>query len=503
MARDVLEIRHLDKSYPGVHALQDFSLEIEEGEIHCLLGQNGAGKSTLVKMLSGIELPDSGEIYLNGEKLELKNPIDAQNMGIFTIHQELSLIPELSIAENIFIDKLPKNRFHVIDWKMIDAKAMELLEWLGFKMDVKTQVKNLSMAQKASIELAKALHHDAKVILLDEPTAALPAPEVKKFFQILQNMSSKGISFIFISHRLDEALALCKKATVLRDGKRVGTFDIEGKDEKFLVKAMIGQDLKSSIINSVLEGKAVQLGNGGTDEVVLSAKGLSNGVHVDDISFDLHKGEILGITGLVGSGQNDLALMLFDGKTLDKGEVSIFGKKVSIKRPKDAIKHSLGLLPEERKSQGLVLGMSVMHNSSLASLRLLSKGSLINRVLEGKSVLNLAQKVHLKGADNLSQPVRSLSGGNQQKVVLTKWLLSKCKILIFSEPTRGIDMGAKEEIYGLIKNFIDDGGSVIIITSEISEAIMCDRVLVMNHGRIAGEVLHKDIKTEDSILNLF
>lgn len=503
MGNIVLDIQHLDKMYPGVHALADFSMTLEEGEIHCLLGQNGAGKSTLVKMLSGIVIPDSGEMFLDGEKLELKNPVDAQHQGIFTIHQELSLIPELSVAENIYIDSLPKNKFGFIDWKEMEKKSKEILLWLGFDMDVTIPVKRLSMAQKASIELAKALHHDARVILLDEPTAALPAVEVKKFFSIVKNLASKGIAFIFISHRLDEAIELCKKATVLRDGKKVGTFDIEGKDEKYLVKAMIGQDLSSSIINKVLEGNAVQLGTGGTEEVVLSARNLSNGKFVNDINFDLHKQEILGITGLVGSGQNDLALMLFDGKSLVKGDVSIFGKPVKIKHPKDAIKQSLGLLPEERKTQGLVLGMSILHNSSLASLNLLSKGSIMNHTEEKTNVENISKKVRLARSGNLNNAVKSLSGGNQQKVVLSKWLMSKCKILIFAEPTRGIDMGAKEEIYGLIRAFVDEGGSVIMITSEISEAIMCDRVLVMSHGTLNGEIRNEDIENEDSILNLY
>ena len=503
MKKVLLDIRHLDKAYPGVHALSDFSLALEEGEIHCLLGQNGAGKSTLVKMLSGIEIPDSGEIYLDGKKLDMKNPIDAQNQGIFTIHQELSLIPELSIAENIFIDSLPNNKFGFIDWKEMRKRARGILEWLGFDMDVMLPIKKLSMAQKAGIELGKALHHEAKVILLDEPTAALPAPEVRKFFSIVKNLSSKGISFIFISHRLDEAIELCKKATILRDGKEIGTFDLEGKDEKFLVKAMIGRDLSSSIINKVLEGTAVQLGNGGTDEVVLSARNLSNGKFVNNCSFDLHKQEILGITGLVGSGQNDLALMLFDGRTLESGDIYILGNKVKIRHPKDAIRHSLGLIPEERKTQGLVLGMSILHNSSLASLNLFSNGSIMRMGDEKSHVFSMADKVRLKGKENLNGAVRALSGGNQQKVVLTKWLLSKCRILIFAEPTRGIDMGAKEEIYGLIRQFVNDGGSVIMITSEISEAIMCDKVLVMSRGTIKGEILHKDIENTDSILNLY
>ncbi len=499
----LLELCKLDKSYPGVHALDNFSLSLNKGEIHGLLGQNGAGKSTLVKLLSGVERPDSGEIILEGKHLSYHGPQGAQKAGIFTIFQELSLIPALSVAENIFIESLPKNKLGMVDWKEMNKKAYEIMTWLGFPLDVKLPVKSLSMAQKQCIELCKALRHEAKIILLDEPTAALPKPEVERFFEILRNLSAKGITFIFISHRLDEVLALCKKATILRDGKKIETFELEGLEEKFLVKAMIGQNLQTSIMNSALEGTAVRLGNGGTSEVVLSAKNLGNGAYVKDISFDLHKGEILGITGLVGSGQNELALMLFDGAPLKEGSLTLDNKHVRIKTPEQAVDYGIGLLPEERKTQGLVLPLSITHNMSLASLGKFSRFSVMNKVKETQTIDAIAKNVKLKCSGNYHQAVGALSGGNQQKVVFAKWLVSNCKILIFAEPTRGVDVGAKEEIYQLIRRYAEDGNSVILITSEISEAIMCDRILIMHQGRIRGRISHDEIKSEDEILNFY
>ncbi|QQO09087.1 sugar ABC transporter ATP-binding protein [Breznakiella homolactica] len=503
-SQPLLKLRNLNKTYPGVHALADFSLDLHKGEIHGLLGQNGAGKSTLVKMISGVEIPDSGEIIIDGVKASIHNPRDSQKAGIFTIFQELSLIPALSVAENIFLESLPRNKMGIISWKTMNKRAREIMSWLGFSLDVTVPISSLSMAQKQCVELGKALHHKAKIVLLDEPTAALPKPDVEKFFSVLKTLSAEqDITFIFISHRLDEMLQLCGKATVLRDGKKIDTYPLQGVDEKFLVKAMIGQDLQTSLMESTLEGKAVRLGKGGTDEVVLSAENIGNGANISNINFELHKGEILGITGLVGSGQNELALMLFDGKALKEGRVCIHNQEVKIKSPQDAVRYGLGLLPEERKLQGLVLPLSITHNMSLASLKAFSRASVMNRVKEAKVVGNMARQVKLKCSNNYLQPVAALSGGNQQKVVFAKWLVSNCNILIFAEPTRGVDVGAKEEIYQLIRQYAEAGNSVILITSEISEAIMCDEVLIMHQGVIKGKISHDDIESEDSILNLF
>lgn len=502
-SKPLLELSNLNKSYPGVHALADFSLILNKGELHGLLGQNGAGKSTLIKLISGVEQPDSGAIILEGEKVKINSPESAQKAGVFTIFQELSLIPELSVAENIFVESFPKNKLGVINWNEMNRKASEIMSWLGFTLDVKLPIKSLSVAQKQCVELGKALHKNAKIILLDEPTAALPNHEVERFFEILRNLSDQGISFIFISHRLDEVLGLCEKATILRDGKKIDTMALEGLEENVLVKAMIGYDLQTSIMKSALEGKAVRLGSGGTSEVVMSAKNLGDGKSVEGISFDLHKGEILGITGLVGSGQNELALMLFDGACLKEGSLTINDKPARIKSPRQAVNFGLGLLPEERKTQGLVLQQSIKNNISIANLKRFSKFWVMNGVLETKVVTSMAKKVKLKCSDNYTQPVQALSGGNQQKVVFSKWLVSNCKILIFSEPTRGIDVGAKEDVYQLIKQYAEDGNSVIIITSEISEAIMCDNVLIMHQGKTKGTISHADIKSEDDILKFY
>ena len=500
---EVIVMQGLCKAYPGVQALDCIDLNFKRGEIHALLGQNGAGKSTLVRMLSGAEQPDAGTMEVNGVVRSFKTPQEAQKAGIFTIFQELSLVPELSVAENIFISDLPKNRFHMVDWKSLKYEAAKSMEWLGFSIDVDCPVSKLSVAQKQGIELAKALHHKAGIVLLDEPSAALPQPDVKRLFEVLNTLKRNGLGIVYISHRLEEVQELCDVATVLRDGKKVGTYKVSETPSNALVRAMVGRNVKSSLIGEVLTGEGKpRLGTGRTGEVVMSINGFDDGQSLHDVSFELRKGEVLGITGLLGNGQSELAACMFGRRPLKKGWLSVAGKPILLKGPRSVISCGIGLLPEERKTQGLVLPMSIESNITLASHRDFSHGSVIDRKLEQRAVENMISVLRIS-ATSSKQPVGTLSGGNQQKVVLAKWLVSKCQILIFSEPTRGIDVGAKEEIYQLIKQFTADGGSVVIISSEIPEASMCDRVMVMSDGSFSGSLDFDQIDTHnDALLHL-
>ncbi len=505
-AEVVLQVQGLSKAYPGVKALDNCDLQVRRGEIHALLGQNGAGKSTLIKLISGAEQADSGAILLNGQRVALRTPHEAQRAGIFTIFQELSLVPGLSVAENIFISDMPTNRFGKVCWRRVRDEAAQAVEWLGHLVDVDSPVHTLSVAQKQGVELAKALRRNAKVVLLDEPSATLPQPDVERLFEVLRVLRSRGLALIYISHRLEEVQQLCDTATVLRNGERIGTYRVAGTSATDLVRAMIGRDLKSTRVGETIGSqRKPRLGSGGGDAVVLSVRGLDDGSAVRDVSFDLRKGQILGITGLVGNGQSELAACIFGARERVKGTIAVEGRQVDIRSPADAIRAGIGFLPDERKTQGLVLPMSVVSNITMASHRAFSRLSVIDRKLEGRVTRGMIDALSIKvGGAGPEQPVETLSGGNQQKVVLAKWLASKCKILIFSEPTRGVDIGAKEEIYDLIKVFAANGGSVVIVSSELQEAQMCDRVLVMSRARLVGDLDYAEIDPHgEEILKLY
>jgi len=502
----VLEVRGLSKAYPGVKALDCCNLEVHQGEIHALLGQNGAGKSTLIKLLSGAEQPDSGAVLLNGHEVVLRTPQDAQRAGIFTIFQELSLVPGLSVAENIFVSDMPVNRFGKVRWRQLRDEAVHAMDWVGFPVDVDSPVQTLSVAQKQGVELAKALHRNAKVVLLDEPSATLPQADVARLFEVLRVLQTRGLALIYISHRLEEVQELCGVATVLRNGSKVGTYSIADTNPTDLIRAMIGRDLKSSLVGETTGSeRKPRLGSGGDGTIVLSVRGVDDGSIVHDVSFDLHRGEILGISGLVGNGQSELAACIFGARGRVAGEIAVDGKPVRVRTPAEAIRAGIGLLPDERKTQGLVLPMSVQSNITMANHAAFSRLTVIDRRQERRVTKEMIDSLSIRVSTyGDEQPVGTLSGGNQQKVVLAKWLVSKCKILLFSEPTRGVDIGAKEEIYELIKVFVLNGGSVIVISSELPEALMCDRVLVMSRGRLVGDLSYNDIDPYgEAILKLY
>ncbi|BCW38347.1 ribose ABC transporter [Arthrobacter sp. StoSoilA2] len=488
-----LELEGITKSYPGVKALKGVSFSVGRGSIHALAGQNGAGKSTLVKILSGAESPDSGSIRLGGELQRFRDPMDAQQAGIHTIYQELSLVPSLSVAENIFLGQLPLRGGAAVDWQRMQAQARAALDRVGFDLDVRRPVASYSTAEQQAVELAKALHKDARVLLLDEPTSTLPMPDVERLFTVLRSLSEQGVTLLYISHRMDELFSLCDAVTVLRDG--VNAADLKTADSKpaDVVTAMVGKSLEGSIAEAALRGeRSPSLGAGPRESVILSARDLSEEGYVDKVSFELHEGEVLGISGLIGSGQSELAGLIAGARRRTSGEIRVDGKAVDFRAPRDAIRRGIGLLPQDRKAAGFIPDMGVAGNITLASLPQFSRLSVIQsrreRGVAGEMVARLGMKV-----SGVNQPLKTLSGGTQQKAILARWLVRQSRILVCDEPTRGVDVGAKEDMYELIREFAQAGGTVVVASSEITEAMMCDRVLVMARGRVVAELAHDDI----------
>ncbi|MCU1606652.1 MAG: monosaccharide transporter ATP-binding protein family [Modestobacter sp.] len=500
----VLTVRGLDKRYPGVHALQSLDLDVLAGEVHCLAGQNGAGKSTLVKLLSGAETPDAGTISVAGRSHTFRSPHDAQGAGICTIFQELSLIPHLSVAENVMLGDLPTGRGAVVSWRQMRRAAEEVLGRLEVAFDVSAPVHTLTVAQQQLVELAKALRRDARVVLLDEPTATLPGRDVQRLFRVMRTLQDQGVGLIYISHRLDEVYEVCDRITVLRDGRRVATHPTADITPTDLVREMIGRPSASSLVGDPeVDGVRRRLGPGKAGEPVLAARGLGDGSVLRGIDLTVRRGEIVGVAGLVGSGQSQLAECLFGAREVTGGTVLIDGEPVRLRSPRDAIARGVGLLPQERKRQGLVLGMSVRENTTLADLSRFTTGGVLRGRAETATTRSMMGSLRLK-AYGPEQPANTLSGGNQQKVVLAKWLVGQSHVLVFDEPTRGIDVGAKEEIYRLIAEFVSGGGAVLMISSELPEVLMCDRVVVLAQGRVAGELSHEEIDVHgDAVLRLF
>jgi ABC-type sugar transport system ATPase subunit len=494
MSEYLLQMNHISKTFPGVKALDDVKLEVKRGEVHALIGENGAGKSTLIKILAGIYQPDPGaEFYFEGKKAEINKPLDATLKGISIIYQDLSLFPNLSVAENIYIGRESNSKsWKKIDWKEIEAIAARALKELDVQIDLHLPVEKLSIAQQQLIEIARALAFDSKLIVMDEPTSSLSSGEVEKLYKVINNLKQKGISIIFVSHKLKELFTVSDRFTVLRDGKYVGTYLKEELNEEKLITLMVGRKVQYE----------KNIGTGKTGNTILEVKGLSKEGNFKDISFELKEGEILGITGLVGSGRTELAQAIFGINTPYQGEVILNGQTVNIKSSEDAVKKGIAYIPESRKTQGLILNQSIINNISLSILKTIrNKFGLINR----KKEVDLAN-YYIKTLDiRPSIPEMAagqLSGGNQQKVVISKWLSTKPKVLIIDEPTNGIDIGAKTEIHKLLRQLASDGMGIIVISSELPEILaVSDRILVMRHGRIAGELEIQEA-TQENIMNL-
>lgn len=502
----MLEMIGITKIFPGVKALDNVELKVKQGEIHAICGENGAGKSTLIKVLSGVYPAGTytGDILLNGEKKVFGGIKDAEGSGIVCIHQELALVPELDIAENIFLGNQP-NSFGFIKWSEVYYNTASLLEEVGLvsndnnakeaKISPDTKIMNLGIGQQQLVEIAKALSKNAKLLILDEPTAALTEHEVDILLGILKKLKQKGVTCIYISHKLDEVMRIADSVTVFRDGCSVASSSVADIEKRDIIKQMVGRELTNLFPKERFEKgeKVLEVKNFNVYNPLIPSKKL-----VKDINFEAYKGEVLGISGLMGSGRTELFTGIFgafDGKT--EGDVYIDGVKVNIKSPFDAIKNGVSLVTEDRKKYGLVLEMDIKENTTLSSLRAISKGSILN---ESEEILQTNEYVkYLKTkAPSIETKVKNLSGGNQQKVVLGKALMTKPKILVLDEPTRGIDVGAKYEIYKIMNKLVAQGVVIIMISSELEEIIgMSDRVIVMGEGEIRGQLLAHEVAQED------
>jgi len=479
-------MKHIGKTFPGVVALDDVHFELAEGKVHCLLGENGAGKSTLMKILSGALQKTEGQIFLQGEEIQIKNPRQAQKLGISTIYQELNLVPYLTVAENIYLGNEPLLLPGVIDRERLFESAQEILEDIGAKMDVGKIVNKLGIAQQQVVEVAKALSLEAKILIMDEPTSALTQHEIKQLFATIWKLKSKGVSIIYISHRIDELFEIGDRVTVLRDGKVIGTHQTNQVTKTQLIHEMVNRELTEQFPK-----KSTKIG-----VEVFRVQGLKRNGVLNNISFKLHKGEVLGIAGLMGSGRTELARALFGADKIDSGKISINGVVKKLNSTRQAINSGIGYLTEDRKSQGLILLLSVKDNICLPSLERFSRFGFMQMKKEILTTNKYLQELYIK-TPGFKQKVLYLSGGNQQKVVLSKWLCSQANILIFDEPTRGIDVGTKVEIYKLMNQLAAEGVAIILISSELPEILgMSERILVMHQGSITGELSAEEATPE-------
>lgn len=473
----ILEMKNISKAFYGVQALNNVDFSVLRGETHILLGENGAGKSTLVKILSGAYHKDAGEIFFDGEQIEISTPLDAQRKGISIIYQEFNLIPGLSVAENIFLGREPVKGNRLINWRVLNENAKAILDKLHADVSPTALVATLSVAEQQFVEIAKALSFGAKLIIMDEPSATLTPAEIDRLFAVIRDLKRAGVSIIYISHHLDEIFEIGDRVTVLRDGELVATDDIKNVTKDMIIRWMVGRDLTNTYPPRTTT----------PGEVVLEVQNLSRRGELHDISFHLRRGEILGIAGLVGSGRTELVRALYGADPIDSGEIKLHGRTLAIKTPKQSIKNGIGFLPEDRKQEGLVLEQSVKNNVTLANLVKVVKNGIISGSAEKAAVDEYVRNLGIRTV-NQQVLIKNLSGGNQQKVVLAKWLFTDSDILIFDEPTRGIDVGAKYEIYQLMNRLTEQGKSVIMVSSELPEIIgMSDRVLVLHNGRITGE----------------
>lgn len=488
----LLEMKNIVKTFPGVKAVNNVTLKVRAGTVHALVGENGAGKSTLMKTLAGEHVPDSGEIFFEGKKVEIANTKDALRIGISTIYQELNLVPEMTIAENMFLGMEPKEKNGIfVDTKSIDDKTAKYITDLGLKCSPGTKLKELSVSAQQMVEISKGIHRGSKLIVMDEPTSAITEVEVERLFGLIRDLKSKGITFIYISHKLDEIFQISDEITVMRDGAWVTTQPTSDMTQSKIISCMIGRELKQ-----LFPKTDVRIG-----EVVFEAKGLRRKGVFEDISFQVRRGEILGLAGLMGAGRTEIGRAVFGLDPLDAGEMTLEGLPFPVSKPRDAIRMGLAYVPEDRKLIGLCLERPIIENITIASLERFSKYGFLNLKNERKESEIIFQKLQTKSC-SLDVPVKNLSGGNQQKVVLSKWLIRNLKVLILDEPTRGIDVGAKSEIHRLMSEFAGNGMAVIMISSELPEILgMSDRIIVMHEGKFRGE-LSRDEATQERIMTL-
>lgn len=486
----LLKIEGISKSFPGVKALDNINFEVLEGEVHAVVGENGAGKSTLMNILSGVYTPDSGKLYFYGKEIYFKDPKHAQDTGIAMIHQELSLAIHLKVMENIYLGRLKRNKLGFVNYKEVYSMCKNELVCLGINdIDPDMLIKELSVSQMQMVEIAKALSFKSKLIIMDEPTSSLTKKESEMLFATIRSLKKSGVSILYISHRMEEIFEISDRVTVLRDGTYISTMNTKDTIPKELVSFMVGREFNRTFHR---ENKNVCDG----EKPILEIQGLSYGKKVNNVSFKLHLGEVVALTGLVGAGRSEVVQTIFGLHKKSYGKIYFNGELIDIKSPTQAIKLGIGLVPEGRKTQGLFLGMKVRENITIANLPRLCKMLFVMKRKEFEKAEEYISTLRVK-TTNMEQQVRNLSGGNQQKTIIARWLLNNPKVLFLDEPTHGVDVGAKSEIYEIINNLAKEGVGIVLISSELPEVLMlADRILVMHNGSITGELKHEEATQE-------
>jgi ribose transport system ATP-binding protein len=491
MADHLVEMRDITKVFPGVVALDRVTFACDAGEVHALVGENGAGKSTLMKILAGVYQPDGGDILIDGRPVRIASPHEAQRLGISIIYQELNLLPDMTIAENVFLGREPKSALGIVDGRKLDRQAQGVLHRLGVDIDPQIRLARLSVAQAQMVEIAKALSLNARLVIMDEPSATLGGRDLEYLFDVIRALKQQGVAVVYISHRIAEIFQIADRVTVFKDGQAVGTEDVAKIDRPKLVRMMIGRTLS----------EAFPPRGGPAGDEVLRVEGVTCQGRLHDVCLTVRRGEIVGIAGLVGAGRTEFAEAVFGARLLDGGQVWIRGDHVRIRSPRHALARRLGFLTEDRNEGGLVLGLSVRENVALPSLDRRQRGGFVDQRAERTAVGDAARELSIRTPD-LSQDVEYLSGGNRQKVVLAKWLVSGPDLLIFDEPTRGIDVGAKAEIWALMRQLADSGKAILMISSELTEIVgMSDRIVVFHRGRVVGEMPGAEA-TEEKVMML-
>ena len=486
MDKIILEMKDIDKHFAGVYALKGAQFELRQGEVHALLGENGAGKSTLIKVLGGIHKADGGIISIDGQPAGIEGVKDAQEKGISIIHQEIVLVPELSVAENIFLGREPTNRFGIKNIRRMNEESEKMIKALDLNIDVTRKISGLTIAQRQMVEIIKAVSFNSKIIVMDEPTSSIDENEVEHLFEIIRKLRANGVGIIYISHKLSELMTISDRITVMRDGSYIATKNTRETSINELISLMVGREL-----TEYYKRTAHEIG-----DVALEVRNMNSGTIFRDISFKIHRGEIVGFSGLVGAGRSEIMKAIFKVDKMDSGSVYVFGKEVHLKNVKDAIDHGIALIPEDRKKEGLVLKNSVAFNLTLTVQDKFKKGIIVHKKVRDAIVDKYINAFSIKTPSSRQLTV-NLSGGNQQKVVIGKWLATDPKILILDEPTRGVDVGAKGDIYAIIDNLAQQGLAVVIISSEMPELInMCDRIYVVSEGRITGELNREEFSQE-------
>lgn len=491
---DLVTLKGIEKHFPGVHALSDVSFELKRGEVHALMGENGAGKSTLMKVLSGVYQRDSGDIFIKGQRVSPANPREAQALGIGIIHQELSLMNDLTAAQNIFIGREPRSRFGILKEKQLNKQAEVIFESMNLDMDASVLVGNLTVASQQMVEIAKALSFNSSILIMDEPTSALNRVETDELFKMIRSLKEEGVGIIYISHKMDELKQIADRVTVMRDGEYVGTVDAASTEPAEIINMMVGRNLAN---------EAVDIPNLNDSPIALEVLNLSRGDAIKAVGFKVKKGEILGFSGLMGAGRTEVARAIFGADPKDSGDIFVHGVKHDIESPTDAVKAGIGYLSEDRKHFGLAVSMNVRANIVMACLdRYINRFKTLDETRMEKVAYEYINLLDIRTPSDL-QEVTHLSGGNQQKVVIAKWLLRDCDVLIFDEPTRGIDVGAKAEIYNLLKELAAQGKAIIVISSELPEILrVCHRIAVMCEGKITGVLPGGSNTSQEQIMAL-